>query len=174
MATTPPTLTTPNVYSFTIDVNAERHVNAWRAIFNKGTFDLALRPRVDESELWRQISFKHGMSSTQYIDIIHNSTFAPAKYSKITVVADGTTTKVYVDGTYMNDTVNASVGPPATGTWKWNSSSNTNGYLKVKNFYWWNKALTATEVSSLRTVATSGTSGYGIRGLYEDDKYMTV
>jgi hypothetical protein len=173
MGTIPPTSTIPNVYSFTIDINAERQVNAWRGIFSKGAFDLAIRPRLNDTESWKQISFKHGVSPTQFIDIIHNSIFAPGKYSKLTVVANGTSTKVYIDGTYMNNILNASVGPPTTGTWKWIASSNTDGYLKVRNFYWWTKALTDDEVKSL-TSTTSGKSGYAIKGLFEDDKYMTV
>ena len=101
--------------------------------------------------------YVHKPQSAGY-STLSTKTYTPGTYANFTVVANGSSLKTWVDG--VADAVVTGGEPMQWSTsteWIWNGSSNIPiGAVKVKNFYWFNKALTDAEVSTL----TGTTSTY--------------
>jgi len=118
-----------------------------------------------------RIHVVHGATEDDNKNIITTFAATPGTYFTLTlVVSSGTLT------TYINGTADASGTATATFTWndaaqpwRWNAylaqlpsrAENTSGSVKVKNVYWFNKALTAAEAGTLAaTASTTTTSSY--------------
>jgi hypothetical protein len=68
-------------------------------------------------------------------------------WNKLAIVGDGTTIKMYVNGS--GQIIYTGAGW-TTGTWMWVGTTTKSGYCNIRNFYWVsNRALTASEVSAL-------------------------
>ena len=117
-------------------------------------------------------------------EVLLSTTTTPPTYNtyyNITAVYDATTQKatLYHNGVLAGSStiVPAKYVPPTPTAFGWNDQNVTAPTIKVKNTYWFNKALTAAEVSTLP--GTSGTtSGYtpqplsmGVSG-YTKEGYM--
>jgi hypothetical protein len=186
ISTAPPAFTVPTgvptsgavSYSMTMDINIAQAGPSWRNIMNHGDPDAGTattrRPAIfitgNDPAPPNRIHIIHGSTEDNNTNIVTTFAATPGTYFTLTlVVSAGTMT------TYINGTADATGTTSATFTWndasqpwRWNAylaqlpgrAENTSGTVKVKNAYWFNKALTAAEVTTLATAAASGTSTY--------------
>lgn len=176
ISTAPPAFTVPTgvpttgavTYTMTMDVNIAQTAPGWRNVMNHGASDAVSpttrRPSVfitgNDAAPPNRIHVVHGATEDDNKNIITTFAATPGTYFTLTWVVDAGTMTVYVNGT--KDATGTATG---TFTWldaaqPWNWIASTPGAVKVKNAYWFNKALTAAEVTTLATAAASGTSTY--------------
>jgi len=185
ISTAPPAFTVPSgvpttgavSYSMTMDVNIAQAGPSWRNIMAHGDPDCCTettrRPAIfitgNDSAPPNRVHVVHGATEDNNKNITTTFAATPGTYFTLTLVVNaGAFT------TYINGTADASGSASATFTWndaaqpwRWNAylaqlpgrAENTSGAVKVKNAYWFNKALTAAEVTTLATAATT-TSTY--------------
>lgn len=197
ISTSPPTFTAPTgidttkvEYTMSMDINIAQTGTRWRSIMNSGDPDYppgttSRRPGVfitgsdtDHGAPANRIHVVHGSTEDNNKNVITTFTATPGTYFNLTwVVSQGKLT-TYINGQPdSTGTTSASFTWGTTNAWKWNSylthypnrTQNTIGAVKIKNAYWFNKALTASEVATLSGGTTStympqpltmGTSGY--------------
>jgi hypothetical protein len=101
------------------------------------------------------------------VDLVSSTTLPLAinTYYNITVVYDApsTTAVLYYNGVSKN--INGAIAPtgyapPNPTNFIWNEQNLTAPTIKVKNTYWFNKALSAAEVSTLTGTSSGTTSTY--------------
>lgn len=172
----PPPPASPSVavsYSMTMDINIAQAGPSWRNIMNHGDPDCCgpttRRPGIfitgNDTAPPNRIHIVHGGTEDDNKGITTTFAATPGTYFNLTlVVGSGTLT------TYINGTADATGSASATFNWndaaqpwRWNAylaqlpgrAENTSGTVKVKNAYWFNKALTAAEVTTLTTANTT-------------------
>lgn len=175
---TPPTGLTSNVsYTMSMDVNIAQAGPSWRNIMNNGAHDCCdattRRPAVfitgNDVAPANRIHIVHGATQDNNKNIITSFAATPGTYFNLTWVVDGGTLTTYINGTRdANGSVSATFnwGSPVQNTWRWNQylseyktrTANTAGAVKVKNVYWFNRPLSAAEVTTLTSSST--TSSY--------------
>ena len=104
------------------------------------------------------IQFWHGAS----MGITSTAAATLGTYFKLVFVVNDKKIDVYIDGIF-DSTVTAATSATWTSTGftnKWSWGSSTAGAINVKNMYFWNKALTATEIYSLGPNIATTTSTY--------------
>lgn len=109
---------------------------------------------------------------------VYNNLLVPGSYKTITVVSNGTSINLYVNGVLNTDISSASDRVNTTGikwtpsaTWSWSAMHEPlvvppAGTMLLKNFYWFaNKALTIADMAVLSgtpPASSSGTSTYAM------------
>ena len=178
-AFTPPTGIDPSKvsYTMTMDINIAQAGPSWRNIMNSGDPDwppgsTSRRPAIfitgNDSAPANRIHIVHGANEDQNKNIVTSFAATPGTYFTVTWVVDSGKLTTYINGQKdASGTVSATFtwGTPA---WKWNAyktqlpnrTENVAGAIKVKNVYWFNKALSDSEVALLAGGGSSTTSNY--------------
>jgi len=181
ISTAPPAFTAPTgidtskvSYSMTMDVNIAQVGRSWRNIMNSGDPDwppgtVSRRPAVfitgNDYAPPNRIQIVHASTEDQNKNIVTSFAATPGTYFNLTWVVDGGKLTTYINGNKDSaGTVNGTFnwGTPA---WKWNAyktqypsrAENVDGSVKVKNAYWFNKALSDTDVTTLAAASTTST-----------------
>jgi hypothetical protein len=121
----------------------------------------------------RKVHIVHSTGTNANEGIITEFTATIGTYFNLTFVVDKGTLITYINGIpdkkgKRSGAFNWSLTKDA---WTWNHCK-TDLSIKVKNVYWFNKALTADEVTLIGTKQTSGTSKYvPPPGNYEPEPY---
>jgi hypothetical protein len=178
--TQPTGLTGPANFTVSMDLTIEREPNYWIDILQNVTGstwpldnDNKRKPSIHLSGIEsgypsRSISMslntKPGTAPVDnnfWVDSEENNgfRFTPGTKFNFTATHDATTKKiaVYIDGVKKNEkTMPSAMVYAATNNFTWRPVAGGNaGYIKVNNPYWFNKALTAAEVTTL--VGTTST-----------------
>lgn len=182
ISTSPPTFTPPTgidrtkvSYTMSMDVLIAQTGPSWRNIMNNGTHDCcdatSRRPAVfitgSDAAPPNRIHIVHGANEDNNKNIVTSFAATLGTYFNVTWVVDGGKLTTYINGTKdsagtVSGTFNWGTHTP---TWKWNQylseyttrTQNTAGSVKVKNAYWFNKALTDAEITTLTTAGTTST-----------------
>jgi|GEM_PF-4252294 len=165
-------------YTMSMDVMIERTGSSWRNIFNSGDLDCCdattRRPALfisgNDSGRPNVIHLVHGTSAgydpsfgtgdyngnNRYVMTSFAAT--PGVYFNITWTVDNGRLTTYING--VPDSTGSTTGGFnwAEQNWRWNAyltqwptrPQNTEGSVKVKNVYWWNRSLAASEVRPLQ------------------------
>jgi len=182
ISTAPPAFTAPTgidtskvSYSMSMDVLIAQTGPSWRNIMNNGTHDCcdatSRRPAVfitgSDAAPPNRIHIVHGANEDNNKNIVTSFAATLGTYFNLTWVVDGGKLTTYINGTKDSaGTVSATFNwGTHTPTWKWNQylseyttrTHNTAGSVKVKNAYWFNKALTDADVTTLTTASTTST-----------------
>lgn len=173
MSTPPKTPTSgPAKFSFMMDLKVDGTYTTWRNVFTHGP-DMMRNPAL----------FVTAEGTGVFISFGDNSKTVPTPsgtYFNVLVVSDGTKMDIYINKTKV-DTITGTFNwtPISNDRWTWTNDKYgaSNAPVYVKNFYWWNKDLTAADITSL----SSTTSKYmsfmkndnGITG-YDDGKYAVL
>ena len=181
ISTAPPAFTAPTgidtskvSYSMSMDVLIAQAGPSWRNIMNSGDPDwppgtVSRRPAVfitgTDAAPPNRIHIVHGSTEDQNKNIVTSFAATPGTYFNLTWVVDGGKLTTYINGT--KDSAGTVSGTFNWGTpaWKWNAyktqypsrAENVAGSVKVKNAYWFNKALTDADVTTLTTAGTTST-----------------
>ena len=188
ISTSPPAFNMPTglmtsvTYTMSMDINIAQASIRWRSIFNSGNPDCC-GPSTRHPAVY--ITGTQDAPPANRVRVVHAwdgnpdpggpTTFAatPGTYFNLTWVVSGNALKTYINGSLDSTLVSASGTfnwNTPSNAWKWNSylpdpsgaNGNAAGPLKVKNVYWWNRALTAAEVATIGSSTTSTTSGYAV------------
>ena len=169
VSTQPTGITASGSFTLSIDINMTTlPTGSLLRVIGQGVHPgqpgLWLFPAGAGGNVW--IRFHVGNSA---IDLVTDKT--PPTYNtyyNITAVYDGTTRQatLYHNGVL---TGSAAIDPtgfaaPTPAMFGWNQQNLTAPTVKVKNVYWFNKALTAAEIKTIASPAGSGTSGYAHEG----------
>jgi hypothetical protein len=179
ISTAPPAFTVPTglstsgpvSYTLSMSIKIAQTGSSWRNIMNHGDPDCCgpttRRPAIfitgNDQAPANRIHVVHGSTEDSNKNISTSFAATPGTYFNLTVVVDAGTLKTYINGALDSSGT-------ATGTFNWNDTSqpwrwnayltqiqgraaNTEGSVKVKNAYWYNRALTAAEITSLATAA---------------------
>jgi hypothetical protein len=182
ISTAPPAFTAPTgidttkvSYSMSMDVQIAQAGPSWRNIMNNGDPDwppgtTARRPAVfitgTDAAPANRIHIVHGSTEDQNKNIVTSFAATPGTYFNLTWVVDGGKLTTYING--QKDSAGSVNGTFTWGTanaWKWNAyktqyptrPQNVAGSVNVKNAYWFNKALTDADVTTLITASTTST-----------------
>lgn len=183
ISTSPPAFTAPTgmsstvSYSCSMDVNIAQAGPSWRNIMNNGDPDwppgtVSRRPAVfitgNDAAPPNRIHIVHGSTEDQNRNIVTAFAATPGTYFNLTWVVDAGKLTTYING--QKDTAGTVNGTFTWGTnaWKWNAyltqypsrKENTAGSVKVKNAYWFNKALSDADVATLTGAPASTTSKF--------------
>ena len=172
-------LVTPVAYTMSMDINITQTSQRWRSILNSGQHvggnpdccgpdtrhpAVFITGTLDDPPANR-IRVVHGTDGNNDPNGSISFVATPGTYFNLTWVVSGGNLKVYINGgldpsgsfagNYVWDTPRS--------TWRWNSylpdpsgaNGNAAGPLKVKNVYWWNRALTAAEVATIGSSSTT-------------------
>ena len=169
VSTQPTGITASGSFTLSIDINMTTLPNGslLRVIgqgVHPGQPGLWLFPAGAGGNVW--LRFHVGNSA---VDLVTDKT--PPTYNtyyNITAVYDGTTRQatLYHNGVLTGSAAIDPTGfaPPTPAMFGWNQQNLTAPTVKVKNTYWFNKALTAAEIKTIASPAGSGTSGYAHEG----------
>jgi sugar lactone lactonase YvrE len=178
IGTTPPrAFTTQPVrngtsFTFSLDINIEgKTPGVWRDIFQNIsgvtwpiTNSNMRKPSLHISDYW--ISFTYstnpgGPLSDYNFATDSNYNVVPGTWFKCTCTVDGPnkTIAMYINGQKQSENTTSGTLAPPTGapafTWRpWNG--NNNGYIKVKNVYWWNQVLSSDAIKLFAGLSVPG------------------
>ena len=159
-------------FTFSLDINIERETpGLWRDIFQNisgGTWPITnsnmRKPSLHISDSW--ISFTYstnpGTPPNDYNFVADsNYNVVPGTWFKCTCTVDGPnrTIAMYINGQKQSEkTAAVALGIPSGApafTWRpWND--NNNGYIKVKNVYWWNQVLPSDAIKLFAGLSVPG------------------
>jgi hypothetical protein len=115
-----------------------------------------------------RIHIVHGSTEDQNKNIVTAFAATPGTYFNLTWVVDNGKLTTYING--QKDAAGTVNGTFTWGTnaWKWNAyltqypsrKENTTGSVKVKNVYWFNKALSDADIATLTGTGAGTTSKY--------------
>lgn len=171
-------------YTMSMNVRIDQVGNSWRNIFNNGSHDCcdatSRRPAVfitgKDASPPNRIHIVHGSDEDNNRNIVTQFAASPGVYFNLTWVVDGNKLTTYINGIpdpAGSVTGKFNWGSPAQSSWNWNQylkeyktrTENTAGPVKVKNVYWFNKALTPAEIKTIASSSSgTGTSGYALEG----------
>ena len=163
VSTQPTGVTATGSFTLSIDINMTTLPNgSLMRVFGQGVHPghpgLWLFPAGSGGDVW----LRYHIGNTA-IDLV-TGTAAPVynTYYNLTAVYDATThtATLYYNGALKNSSSSidpAGFTPPATANFTFNQQNLTSPTVKVRNIYWFNKALTAAEVSTLVGVSTTST-----------------
>jgi hypothetical protein len=176
ISTFPPAFTTPTgvptsgavSYTLAMSVKIAQAGSSWRNIMSHGDpdwppGDTGRRPAIfitgNDAAPPNRIHVVHGSTEDQNRNIVTSFAATPGTYFNLIVVVDSGTLKTYINGALdATGTVNGNfTWNNSNQLWRWNSylaqipgrAANTEGSVKVKNVYWFNRALTTAEIASL-------------------------
>jgi hypothetical protein len=170
-------VTSKVTYTMSMDINIAQAGPKWRNIMLHGEPDwppgaTGRRPAVyitgADSAPANRIHVVHGSTEDQNRSIVTQFAATPGKYFNLTWVVDGGKLTTYINGN--KDAAGEMTGAFTWGSdvWKWSDPAyqmNRAGSVKVKNVYWFNKALTPTEIKTIASSSSgTGTSGYALEG----------
>jgi len=171
---TPPTeLNSTVTYSMSMDINIVNEVATWYSMLDNskaGTYvpigTTNRRPTVIISgEDWpggaSNIHIVHSSTDGANDNIITKFQATPGVYFNLTFVVDSGKLKTYINGVAddFGEVSAAFTWSTSENEWTWNPDKRPDS-IKVKNVYWFNKALTPSEVELIGKKQTSGTSTY--------------
>jgi hypothetical protein len=172
---TPPDCTgTSNIYSFSMDIQL---ASGWSKV-GGSTYNLfengdsspvfGINNGGDSTATWYEkngvyIGQKTVGTSTNGKNYQVYKECLSTKFTTVTVVCDGTTINLYINGVLNKDITDATDRTNTSGIlwtkgdWKWKGLTGAGGeksplagLVKIKNFYWWsNKALSSKDISDL-------------------------
>jgi len=186
ISTSPPAFTVPTgidtskvTYTMSMDVNIAQSGPSWRNIMNNGTHDCcdatSRRPAVfitgNDTAPPNRIYIVHGANEDNDKHLYTTFAATLGTYFNLTWVVDGGKLTTYINGQKdATGTMSATFnwGTPVQNTWRWNQylseyttrTQNTAGSVKVKNVYWWNKALSDSDITTLASTSSGTTSHY--------------
>jgi hypothetical protein len=171
----------PVAYTISMFLSVERTAGDWRNVFVRGG-DQNRRPGIWLTQNDLKFHFRQATDDNANAGIDSTVTGLTAgQYTHVAFVNDGTTMSVYFNGTKDSATYSVSSGH----TFGWGTddaahaaiapyTANANGYVKVKELYWFNSALSSTQISQLAVASSSaaaaaspvdsGSSGSGSSG----------
>ena len=170
---TPPTITTQPTgitatgsFTLSIDINVSASVPDWVCVLGQGPHPRHPGVWINNAGVPGGIRFHMGAAAADY-----TSVFTFGEYFNMTAVYNATTgtLTLYKNGVANGSTTVASgqYNPSTPTNFEWNQQKVTAPTIKVKNTYWFNKALTAAEVTTLAGTSTympqpltMGTSAY--------------
>lgn len=171
-------ITKPPAYSMTMDIMVSQTGDRWRNIMAHSPVagsDFPVGPTYRRPAVFvtgndtapaNRIMLVHGNSSNESSSITSINTVPLGKYFTLTWVVYNGTMTMYING------VADPVGPLSTSfnwpttsqPWTWlqgNYAGNVAGSIKVKNAYWFNRALAQSDLQLIASqYPSSGTSGY--------------
>jgi hypothetical protein len=175
ISASPPAFTTPTgvptsgavSYTLSMSVKIAQAGSSWRNIMNHGDPDCCgsttRRPAIfitgNDAAPPNRVHVVHGASGDENKNITTSFAATPGTYFNLIMVVDSGTLKTYINGAL--DSAGTATGNftwnDGGQLWRWNAylsqmpgrAANTEGSVKVKNVYWWNRPLTATEITSL-------------------------
>lgn len=170
-------LTAPPAYSMTMDIMVAQTGDRWRNIMEHGpatgndfppgrTFR---RPSVfitgNDTAPANRLMITHANSSGENTNVTTSMPVPLGKYFTLSWVVYNGTLTVYVNGVAdPGGAVNAAFNWPQVDTpWTWNQgnySGNIAGSIKVKNVYWFNRAIASSELGQISSVYGTTTSHY--------------
>ena len=166
--TTQPTgITATGSFTLSMDINVSASVPVWVCVFGQGPHPRHPGVWINNAGVPGGIRFHMGAAIADY-----TSVFTFGEYFNMTAVYDATssTLTLYKNGVANGSTTVASgrYTPPTPTNFEWNQEKVTTPTIKVKNTYWFTKALTPAEVSILASTGTTGTtSTYVSEPVYE-------
>lgn len=184
ISNSPPPFPTPRhsqavTYTMTMDVNIAQAGPSWRNIFNSGDPDYGTittrRPAVfitgNDVAPANRIHIVHGTTQDNNRNIVSTFVAQPGTYFNLTWVVQNGTLTTYINGRPdPSGSVQGgfSWGPDA---WKWNAyltqipnrPENKAGPVKIKNAYWFDRALSATDIATLADGASAAAAPVALR-----------
>ena len=175
-------LTAPPTYSMTMDIMVAQTGDRWRNIMEHGpatgndfppgpTFR---RPSVfitgNDTAPANRLMITHANSAGENTNVTTSMPVPLGKYFTLSWVVYNGTLTVYINGVAdPGGAVNAAFNWPQVDTpWTWNQGNyigNIAGSIKVKNVYWFNRAIASSEMAQISAVYGTTTS------YYEPDPY---
>ena len=169
-------------YSMSLDINVLKEPDGWYCILSNNKIqDWSIGPTVR-----RPAVFMSGPKlGARIVNIVHSAggndgifTEFAAKvgtYFNLTFVVDNGKGITYINGVKdsKGEWSGAFTWSSSANEWTWNHC-NSDILIKVKNVYWFNKALTADEAKLIGTKQTSGTSTYALPPKNEPEPYSPV
>jgi hypothetical protein len=171
-------VTKPPAYSMTMDIMVSQTADRWRNIMSHSPSTGAdypvgttyRRPAVfvtgNDVAPANRIMLSHGNSSNEGSSITSTNTTPLGKYFTLTwVVYNGTMTMYWNGVPDPAGPISSSFNwPPTDQPWTWmqgNYTGNVAGSIKVKNVYWFNRALAQSDLQLIASqYSSSGTSSY--------------
>ena len=178
-ATAPTGYSGTPVYTMTMDINIEKTKPSWRNIFGHGPD--AVAPGHRKPSVWvsgsasdkqpgNRIHVVHQVV-TENTNITSKYAATPGTWFNLTWVVNGSDFDLYINGTkdvddkyHPGPAGDKYTWPVPDQLWVWGgdpANKDGYGYIKVKNMYFWNKALTADEIKTL-TGTTAAASTYTV------------
>lgn len=177
----------PPSYTMSMDINIAQTGPSWRNIFNNGAHDCcdatSRRPAMfitgTDAAPANRIHIVHGANEDNNRNIVSNFTATLGQWFNVTWVVNNGTMSTYFNGVPdATATGTFNWGSPVQNQWRWNEyiqeyttrAENTQGSVQVANVYWWNTALTSTQISQL-TVPSTPTSGVATTSYYMPEPF---
>ena len=187
-ATAPTGITTTSAPSYTMsmDINIAQTGPSWRNVFNNGSHDCcdanARHPAMfitgSDASPPNRIHIVHNASEDVNRNIVSNFAATLGQWFNVTFVVNGG-----VMSTYFNGVADATVsGTFNWGSqnmqWRWNEyiqeyttrTQNTQGSVQVANVYFWNSALTASQIAQLK-IPSAPTPGVSTTSYFVPEPY---
>ena len=187
ISTAPPAFTAPTglsttgavTYTMSMDVNIAQPATTWRNIMGHGDPDFGTatsrRPAVfitgNDAAPPNRIHIVHGATEDNNKNIITTFAATAGTYFNLTWVVNSGTLTTYINGSPdSTGSVSATFNWPSSDQpWRWNAyvaqypsrAENAVGAVKIKNAYWFNKALTAAEVTTLASAGSGAGTDSG-------------
>jgi hypothetical protein len=167
-------------FTFSLDINIQNESGSWRDIFQNisgGTWPIV---NSDQRKPLLTVSGSDsGGSSTRRIYLVYSTNpggppndynfyvgsnsfqFVPGTWFKCTFTVDGPnrTIAMYIDGQKQSEqkTDGTLALPGASPAFTWRPVlGNNNGYIKVKNVYWWNQVLSSDAIKLFAGLSVPG------------------
>jgi hypothetical protein len=150
-------ISSPVKYSISMFIKIEKTHNAWRNIFIRGNSDGTRFPSIYIIPNTLKFHYRHGTNSDTNagIDSTINGLIA-GQYAHVVFLNDGNKLEVYING--IKD--NVIYTKPTSSVFQWGNSdqatsmmpphNSVNGYVNMKELYWFNKVLSQDEINLLK------------------------
>jgi hypothetical protein len=176
----PSGLSTEVLYSMSMDINISQVGPSWRSLLGNNPVDAGgsaaigltrRRPGVfisgtaGEPSGPNHVHIVHSCGNNDNTNIVTSFAATPGTWFNLTwVVANGTLT-TYINGDVdSKGTASGKFTWAPTNAWTWNYETwGQAGPVLVKNVYWFNEALSASDVALIGKKQTSGVSAYTLR-----------
>ena len=162
-------------YTMSMDINVvEMNGGAWPMVFSndkKNTFPTGTtqrrpaftimgsqRPVAEQNRL----TVYHASGKNTNNGVMTKFKATEGTYFNLTWTVANGVLSVYIDGKLDGTAKGAFTWSTAKNTWSWNPGGGDLP-INIKNVYWFNKALTASEVALIGKKQTSGVSAYTLR-----------
>ena len=168
-------------YSLSMDIKVDKTaVGNFRLLHNRGDDDnsSAIASSVRRPEIWisgsshsdgaNHVWINHVVGATGYSEGFKQTTFKATEgvYFNLTYVIDGGKCIVYINGVKDSEYSGDFRWSQAEDSWTWNMFSQSHS-IRVKNVYFFNKALALSEVELIGKKQTSGVSTYVLPPTYK-------
>ena len=175
----PTGLLTTSTFTFSLDIQIETSSTTWRDILQNIPGSTWPIDNTDKRKPLLSISGDDQGASTRKIWFMYstnpggpqadfnlgigstNFQFTPGAWFNCTCTVDGTNKqiKMYINGQKQSEVISLQstfTNPTASPTFTWRPwNANNNGYINVKNVYWWNQVLSNDEIALLNGLVVS-------------------